>query len=184
MKNRTQWTTIVIAGFMGLAGVANAQSRSGQRNRQIGPTDQSTQIKQVVTAQIKQSLVATDQEWAVLGPKIARVQQLQSDMISGGAILIAYQVLGADFIFMAGRDPTAAFATSTSAATPVQQNIQSLQEALVNREVSSEDIQRRMAALREARKQARNDLVAAQAELIDVLTPRQEAMLLQMGLLD
>jgi hypothetical protein len=41
-----------------------------------------------------------------------------------------------------------------------------------------------MAALREARKQARNDLVAAQAELIDLLTPRQEAMLLQMGLLD
>ena len=49
---------------------------------------------------------------------------------------------------------------------------------------SADDLKAKMTALREARAQARQQLTQAQAELKELLTAKQEAALVMMGLLE
>jgi hypothetical protein len=59
-----------------------------------------------------------------------------------------------------------------------------LRAALDDKSTSPEEINKRLAALREAREKARADRTAAQKELKEVLSARQEAVLVSMGMLE
>ncbi len=48
----------------------------------------------------------------------------------------------------------------------------------------NEELKAKLAALRDARAKARADLEAAQKDLQEVLTPRQEAVLVAMGMIE
>lgn len=53
-----------------------------------------------------------------------------------------------------------------------------------NKDSTAADIEPKLKAFRDAKAKAQADLVAAQAKLKEVLKVRQEAQLVQMGLLD
>lgn len=66
----------------------------------------------------------------------------------------------------------------------LQKRIQALQEALNNKEMPEGEIRVRLAAVREERERVRVELNKARAELIELLTPRQEATLFTSGMLE
>ena len=78
----------------------------------------------------------------------------------------------------------ALYNSANSDTTPVAKASADLSTALENKDTPAEDIAKKLAALREARDKARADLVAVQKELKDVLTQRQEAVLVTMGMLE
>ena len=59
-----------------------------------------------------------------------------------------------------------------------------LRTALENKDTPADQINAKLTALREARDKARAEVAAAQKELKEVLTPRQEAVLVTMGMLE
>jgi len=67
---------------------------------------------------------------------------------------------------------------------PLAQVRADLQTALDDPKASPQDIQTKVAALREAREKARADLLAAQKDLLELLTSFQEAVLVCQGYLD
>ena len=72
----------------------------------------------------------------------------------------------------------------TENASPVQQASESLQTTLQNKDSKPDEIKVKLEALRAAKAQAKQDLAKAQEDLRTVLTQRQEAGLVMMGLLD
>ena len=68
--------------------------------------------------------------------------------------------------------------------SPVAAASKDLQDLLDNKDSTSEQIKVKLTALREARTKAHEELVAAQAELKELLTARQEAVLVVRGMLD
>jgi hypothetical protein len=117
---------------------------------------------------IKRQLGVNDAEWATLQPKIQRVIAANADVNSsnplGGAI---------GGLFRGGQTSTSDVALKT----------RELRAAVGNQATTPEELQQRLAALRDARKKAKEELSAAQKDLTEVLTVSQEGTLTLLGLL-
>jgi hypothetical protein len=105
--------------------------------------------------QLKTTLEITDDECAVLVPLIAKVQTLEQ-LTSRNGVNGSDIRTAFDAVRGAVRDPNA----------------------------STTDIAARLKTLRDAKAKAEKDLVAARGELVSMLTLRQEALLVQMGILE
>jgi chromosome segregation ATPase len=64
------------------------------------------------------------------------------------------------------------------------ENLQALQTLLEDKNATSDEIKAKLSVLRKAREAAKQELAQAQRELRELLTLRQEAMLVVMGLLE
>jgi hypothetical protein len=121
---------------------------------------------------LKDSLVATDEEWPALGPRIKKVQTLQAQLrprrggISMGAIA------------MWGVGPAA-----SAEPSELDQAYQALTKVLADKG-SDGEIKSALQTLRQVRAKVKADLEKAQKELKELLTVRQEAILKQQGLFD
>lgn len=129
------------------------------------------QMRQRFEDRIKEQLGANDDEWKVIQPKLQKVFEAQRDARGGG------------FGFRGGRDRGNNNSSSQSESA-VRQAQHDLQQTLDNKDATSDEIKAKLAALRDAREKAKSELVSAQKDLRDVLTQRQEAVLVMMGLLD
>jgi hypothetical protein len=119
-------------------------------------------------AQIKEQLAVSDDEWKVLQPRIEKVSTVRraSDSGRGG--------------FGRGGDNN----RSSEAPSPVAKAAEDLRNATRNKETPAAEVTAKLAALRDARAKAKAELAAAQKELVEVLTPKQEAVLVSMGMLE
>jgi hypothetical protein len=133
--------------------------------RQFDPA----QFKQQRLDRIKEQLGATDDEWKVLQPKIEKVMDAQMAGFGGG--------------FGRGRGGNNG-GDNAPPPTPTAKAAQELRELLQNKDASADDIKAKLAALREARAKTRADLEAARKDLKEVLTQRQEAVLVTNGMLE
>ena len=124
--------------------------------------------------QVKELLQAGDEEWMVLEPRIAAVTRLQREVT-------------------AGRDPKGPRPPRTDRPSPspndpptppVVAQSRALSAALFDPSLPASEIKARVAAVRDARAQARQNLARAQEELRELLTYRQEATLIIMGVLE
>jgi Spy/CpxP family protein refolding chaperone len=70
------------------------------------------------------------------------------------------------------------------AAGPVEQRTRELREVLADKEAKPEEIKAKLTAFRAAKEQARQELVKARQDLRQLMTLRQEAVLVVNGLLD
>jgi hypothetical protein len=179
----------------GTAGVAMAQDQAGgQRQRgqrgqnnggqpgqpgqpgqrgQRGNFDPAAMRERYMNG-IKERLGATDDEWKVLQPKIEKVMAARDSRgggFTGGR---------------SGRDRGGSSNTNAAAGeqSAVAKASADLRAALEDKSMSAEEITKRLTAYREAREKSRADRAAAQKELKDVLSARQEAVLVSSGLLD
>ena len=146
------------------------------------------QMRQMMLEGIKQALKATDEDWEVLQPRIEKVQTLSRQTRGMGG-------MGAFFgrRRMPGGGPGGpggmpggrrGGAESARELTEVEKQIQELATVLENEEADPEEIKEKLTALREARENAKQELAKAQDELREVVTLRQEAQLVLMGMLD
>jgi hypothetical protein len=147
--------------------------------------------------EIRNALGAGDEEWNVLLPKIQAVQAAKKDVEHaarggrgpgrggpdrggpdrGGPDRGGPDGGGAD------RGNAGSDAASVATPTPLQAAQSTLQTVLANSDATVEEYKSAMAALRAARRKSADNLTKAQNELIRLLTVRQEAVLLQLGIL-
>jgi hypothetical protein len=122
---------------------------------------------------MKERLGATDEEWTIIQPRLNEVMTLQQSARGG-------QMRGM-FGAGRGRDRDQQPAVSTD---PVEKAAQELQQTIEKEAPSKTEIQNKLLALRGAREQSKQKLAAAQAKLREVLSVKQEAQLVLMGMLD
>jgi hypothetical protein len=107
---------------------------------------------------LKEPLGVSDEEWAILKPRLEKIATLQMEMRPGG-----------------GRGPGA------SAAMP---EAEALKATLDRPEATAEEIAAKIADLRKAREKKQADLKTAREELRELVTPHQEGVLILEGVLD
>ena len=169
-----------------MAASAGAQEQprpGGDRGRDRGGDggDRMAEHRQRMSDRIKEQLGATDAEWQVLQPKVEKVQQLQlaaaTRMFGGFG--------GGRGGPGGGRDGGGGGAPSSDAsASPVEQKTRDLRASVENKDAKPEELKAKLAALREAKQKAKVDLTKAQEDLRELLTVRQEAVLVMNSLLD
>lgn len=129
-------------------------------------------------ANIKTALKATDDEWSVIQPLLDKVEQAQ----------FAWATTGNFGFGFGGRRGGGGGAGGAGGGGrplfPGTPEVQALNDAAQSDSTSNDDLKAKMAAVRAARKKAEDDLAAARENLQKVLSLRQEAVLLSMGILD
>ena len=150
------------------------------------------QMRQRMDQQMKDSLGVTDDEWKALQPKLEKVQTLSRQGMGGGMMGMGARGgrggrgPGAPGAAPAtpGAETPAAGAAPARPESEVQKAAAALQKVLDNKEAKPEDIKTALAALRDARAKAKTELDQAKKELREILTARQEAVLVARGILE
>jgi hypothetical protein len=123
--------------------------------------------------EIKETMAATDEEWQVLAPKIEKVMTAQRDVLMG---------------MMGGRRGGGfgggGGGNNQQPQSPVGKAAQELRDVLQNKDASAESITEKLTAFRDAKKAAQTELETAQKDLKEMLTARQEAVLVSRNMLD
>ena len=158
---------------------ARTGMRGGPRGGQFDPE----QMRQRGLELIQEALGATDEEWAVLGPRVEKVQTLSRQTRRGGGMGM-FSMFGGRGGREGRRGDMPGVVASTRELSEVDKALQELRAALENQEAKPEDIKNKLTTLREAREKAKQQLDKAQQELRELLSLRQEAQLVVMGLLD
>jgi chromosome segregation ATPase len=181
-----KWTTSLFALGLGLfvAGTAlpaaaqnqpqdnqnnNNNNNGGRRNR--GNFDPA-QMRAQFMERIKEQLGAKDDEWSAIEPRLQKVMDVQRETRGsrGG------------FGRRGGQDNNQR--QSDRPESDVSKAQAELRTALENKDTPPAELAAKLKALRDARDKARGNLAQAQKELKDLLTQRQEAVLVNMGILD
>jgi hypothetical protein len=123
---------------------------------------------------IKERLGASDDEWKVISPKVEKVMTAQRDARGGGGF--GFGGRGGRRGGGGGGDQQPTTETGKASAD--------LQAALENKDTPADEIAKKLAAFREARDKGRAALQASQKELKEILTQRQEAVMVSMGMLE
>lgn len=161
---------------------ARQSMQGGPGGRQFEPA----QMRQMMEKRMQEMLGATEQEWKVLGPRVMKVEELNRQ--TGGRGRGGMMMFGG----MGRRGPggpggnrpgdrPGAPDRALTAAEKVQEELQTL---LDNTSTTPEQIKQALTKFRAAKEKAKQDLAKAQQDLRQVLTIRQEAQLVVMGLLD
>jgi hypothetical protein len=160
------------APAMGQGGFGGGGFGGGGPGGWGGPRLIPEQMRERMQAHLKEQLGVNDEEWKALKPLVDKVQtaQMQAMVGRGG---------------MFGRNrPNPGGDNANRPSSPVANVQHELQTLLENKDATPEQVKAKLTALREAKAKAKEDLAAAQNELKAVLTQRQEAVLVGMGMLD
>jgi Spy/CpxP family protein refolding chaperone len=105
---------------------------------------------------IKKTIGATDEEWKVIGPKVQKVTSLRRAVNGEGG-------------------------SASPALTHAQAELKTV---LDEPKHTKAEVDEKLTAVRKAREQARADLTVAQRDLMQMLTPSQQAVMVSLGFLE
>jgi hypothetical protein len=149
------------------------QTQGGGNGQGRGNFDPA-QFRQRFEDNVKEQLGATDDEWKVIQPKLTKVFDARRASMGG--------MRG---MFGRNRDRGGdTSATDNTNRSPLEIAQRELQQVLDNKDATADQIAAKLKALREARDKAKQELASAQKDLKEILTPRQEAVLVNMSMLD
>ena len=177
MRRRKLVLSAVVLGAMAVLGIGFAVAQeAGPGARGARGRFDPAQMRQRNMDRIKESLGATDEEWVVLQPRIEKVSTLSREAggFGGGRMFRGARQGGGRT--EGGEQP--------QPQTPVAKATQDLQTTLENKDAKPAEIKAKLTALREAREKAKQDLAKARQQLRDLVSVRQEAQLVLMGMLD
>ena len=182
--SRRIWIPIVMSALLAPAwvnaqdqqqGQGQNQERGGDRGGDRGGPGRggdAAEFRQRMEERLKEQLGTTDDEWKVLQPKLEKVMTARRDTMGGGFGGFGGGRRGDDN--NSGSQQRSAVQTASS----------DLRTTLENKDATPEEINAKLKALRDAREKAKADLAAAQKDLKEVITPRQEAVLVTIGMLE
>jgi Spy/CpxP family protein refolding chaperone len=130
-------------------------------------------VRQALYDTIRQQLDVTDAQWDAILPKLEKAREAQANMRSGAGIGIGRAQGGAARVQM-----------PPDVDTPLGHAMSDLRAALGDKDVTADELNKKMTAVREAREKAKEELKKAQEEIKATLTPRQEAVLMTLGQLE
>jgi hypothetical protein len=156
-----------------IAVLAMSATGAFAQNQQRGNFDPA-QFRERRMNQIKEQLGATDDEWKVISPKVDKVMTAQRETFGGGFGRGGFGGRGGGGGGGADQQPTTALGKASA----------DLRTTLEDKNAAPETISKKLAAMREAREKARKDVADAQKDLKEILTQRQEAVLVINGMLE
>jgi Spy/CpxP family protein refolding chaperone len=172
-----------IAALMATAVFASAQDDNNRGDRR----GNFEEFRQRMAERLKTSLKVTDEEWTVLQPLIEKVQTKQRDSMMGRFSGFGGRRGGGDGGSGGGGSTTGGGDRGRGdrgGDRAGSAESQALRTALESESTSSDEIKAKLAALREAQKKSAAELAAAREDLRKVVTVRQEAVLVTMGILE
>lgn len=197
---------IAVVAFIALALtasliVAQPQGRGQGQGPGQGPGGQMgmrggfdpAQMQQMMEQRMRENLGASEQEWKVLGPRVMKVQQLSRQVSTGGRGMFGFggfggrrgmQGPGGMGNRQGGDRPNRPDNAPERELSAVEKASEALMTTLENEAAKPEEIKSKLTALRAAREKAKQELATAQKELREIVTVRQEAQLVIMGMLD
>jgi hypothetical protein len=178
-----------------VAGLSTAQQqggrqRGGNQGDRQGPQGQQgqrgqfdpEQMRQRMAERMKEQLGVDDAAWKVMEPRLQKVMDL-SRQAGGGGRGMMFGMMGGPGGQRPGQEGRGPGGQQRE-LSPVEKAMEQLQTTLDNPSASPEEIKKQLTALRTAREKARQELATAQQSLREILTVRQEAQLVRMGMLD
>jgi len=153
-------------------------------------------FRQLAMSTIRAKLaVADDEQWKSLWPKIEKVLRAQRNARTGASMSMSSPAMvkgtpppNVTIPSQRSQPPTAGGASraANADAPPAERAMEQVRAALDQPATSDSDadLAEKLAAMRVARDAARAELAAAQKELHDACSPRQEAVLVTLGLLE
>lgn len=171
-----------------IGGLCMAQPPAGgeraERGQRGGGNFDPAQMQQRMMDNWKQQLGASDEEFKVIQPRLTKVIELNRDAMMGGR--------GGMFGMMGGRGGRGGQqgnrprfpGQEDRQPTAVEKAAEALSTTLENQSASPETIKQQLTALRAAREKAKQELAAAQQDLRQILSMRQEAVLVLNGTLN
>ena len=130
---------------------------------------------------LQEPLGASDDEFAVIRPLLEKVVDAMRESDGGAARFRRFPGFGGP---PGQQNNNTQNAANAPALSPVDQATQDLQSAVDDPSVNSDVIKTRLDTLRQAKSKATQDLTVARDALRAVLTVRQEAILVDRGVLD
>jgi len=146
-------------------GIIN-QGMLDQLNQMRNQAQNFNQQRQMTTLQ--QQLNASDEEWGVLGPRIQRILDLTNDLGQANGNVAVRAGVGA----------------AQASAGPVAKALAELKAALQDENAAEAEVTAKLTAYRGVRQRALAELSSARQDLLGVVTLRQEAILLNLTILD
>jgi len=192
MSGRT-WTTIVLTALLAAPVLAQEQgggNRSDRQNRGGGDNNNNNggnnrgnfdpaQFRQRFEDNVKEQLGASDDEWKVIQPKLTKVFDARRNSMGS-----MRSMFGGFRNRDRGGDNNNNNSADNANRSPVELAQRELSQVLENKDASPDQIAAKLKTLREARDKAKAELTTAQKDLKEILTPRQEAVLVNMSMLD
>ena len=162
--------------------------RGGQGGGPGGPGNfDPAQMRQRMAERMKEQLGVDDQAWKVMEPRLMKVMELNRQASAGGRGMM-FGMFG-----RGGRGPGGDQGGPQGdrrgrgpqgEQTALEKAMTQLRTTLENQSASPEEIKTQLTAVRQAREKAKQELAVAQQDLKKILTLRQEAMLVEMGMLE
>jgi hypothetical protein len=151
-----------------------SQRGEGDRGQRRGPSEAERQewmqrARDRMSAELKERLGANDEEWAVIRPRLEKVSELRVRSAMGGGF--GFRGRGSDG--GAGDRPV----------SEIDAKSRALREA-IDANASPEKLKQAMTELRAARQKQQAEAKAAADHLREVLSLKQEAVLVSMGILE
>lgn len=160
------------------AGGGGAGGGGGQGRGNRDPAQQ----RQRMMDRMKEQMGATDEEWKALEPRIQKVMEAQRDARQGG--FNGFGGGGRGGRGGQGGGGVAAPPADDANASPVRTARQAVRAAIDDSNTSPQDLAAKLKAYRDARDQAREKLTQAQKDLKELLSQKQEAVLLMSGMIE
>ncbi len=131
-----------------------------------------TRMREMMAERLQQALGCTSEEWKVIGPRVEKVTELRMPPRMRGGMMGRRGRRGG-----AGQE-------GRPGGPPPPKEVADLTKALDSEDTPKADIEAKLKAFRTAAKKREEALKKARSELREVLTLRQEARLVLMGILD
>jgi hypothetical protein len=175
-----------------LPGAASGDQGAGQMlGGRRGMQMDSEQMQEMMAQRYQELLGMSDEEWAVIGPYVLKVTTLSSATQSRGTgIRMIMSSRGNTRQEAQEQSQTEAQSRDQNRRTrgtttdSQDENLEALQTLLEDENATTDEIKAKLSALRKARETAKQELATARKELRELLTLRQEATLVVMGLLE
>ncbi len=187
MKILIKFAVILFSVFC-LAFPATAQTPPGQGPGNAigqgnapgrGMMGDPAQMQKMMEQRLKETLELNDEEWSVIGPKVMKVFELSmSSRGNPGRMMMGRP----------GMQPPNSNRRRGGMPgmqeSPVDTAMQELQTLLEKKDASVDDIKAKVIKIRKAKEKVQQENTSAQKELRELLTVKQEATLIAMGMLD
>jgi hypothetical protein len=171
------------------------QGAGGRGLRQMsGQGQQSGQMQDIIAQRLKQLMGSTDDEWTIIGPKVLKVVSLVSSQARGfqmrsfvgnqnqqGNTNQGSSNQGAS---NQGNFPGRAMGVTASSTSSDNKALEELQTLAVNKNATTTQIKEKISEVRKEKEESKQKLTKAQKELRELLSLRQEAVLVSVGLLE
>jgi len=192
----------VVAGVLALVigGLCLAQppqgGNRGERGQRGGGQFQfdparMAEMQQRMMERWKETLGADDEAWKVIQPRLTKMMELNRQQgMGGGRGMMPFGMRGRGGDQGPGGrggqqgDRPRFPGQENRTPSEVEKAAEALNTTLENQSASADEIKQRLTALRAAREKAKTELAKAQQDLRQILTLRQEALLVSSGMLD